>query len=175
MGGDSSNRLGHAQIVRWRSPGLPGGLDALIVPEDTYLVLQAVTEELEANVTPLDLWASLERAARLEKHALGSVIIGDGKRRGVKYTASVIVYDFEAETISRKESVLAGLSDALRELAKRDCTTIGVFPLGTMPGGISQEEYFAALDEVVRQSGGEFPRTLYLLGPDLAPGEDPGA
>jgi hypothetical protein len=175
VGGESSSRLGHTQIVLWRSRGLPGALDALIVPEDTYLVLQTSTADLDPDATPLDLWASLERAARTEKRPLGSVIIADGKRRGVKYIASVIVYDFEAEPICCKEIVLAGLRNALSELVQRDCEAIGVFPLGTMPGGISQEEYFAALDEVARRSECEFAPTLYLLKPDPAPSEDPAA
>lgn len=173
--GESIRRLGSTEFVVWRSHGLPGALDALIVPEDTYLCLQAVTEKLDPNATPLDLWAAGERAARVEKHALGSVVITDGKRKGVKYIASVIVCDFEAETICHKEVVRVGLYDALSELAAHDCKTIGVLPLGTMQGGISEEEYFAALDVIVRDAGGEPPRTLYLLGQDWAPREETDA
>lgn len=151
---------------------MPEALDALIVPEDTYLILQAVTEEGDPHVTPLDLWVSLERAARTEKHALGSVMITDGTERGVRFIARVIVYDFEAEPMCRKEVVLAGLCNALNELSERGCGRIGIFPLGTMPGGISREEYFAALAEVAACLGGASPRALYLLGTGAASVKD---
>ncbi|MGH7383258.1 MAG: hypothetical protein ACREKR_13710, partial [Candidatus Methylomirabilales bacterium] len=74
-------RLGSTAIIRWASRGLPPGLQALILPEDTYLLLQTVTQELDPKLTPLDLWAALERAMRAEKRPLGSVIIEDGKPR----------------------------------------------------------------------------------------------
>ncbi|MFQ5848892.1 MAG: hypothetical protein ACE5IQ_14615 [Candidatus Methylomirabilales bacterium] len=164
---------GSTEIIPWPSRELPGILDALILPEDTYLVLQAVTEELDPNVTPLDLWAAVERAATAEKYPLGSVVITDGRARGVKYVAWVIVYDFEDDPICQREIVLASLRDALGELTTRGCGAIGVFPLGTMCGGISQEEYFTAVNEVVTRSGSVFPQTLYLLGPHPAPGVNP--
>ncbi len=165
------SRLDSADIIPWRSRNLPSPLDALILPEDTYLVFRARTEKLDPDATPLDLWASLEKAARTEKQSLGSVIIADGKRRGVKYLATVVVYDFEAEPICRKDIVLAGLRNALGALAERECEKIGIFPLGTMPGGISQEEYFATLDEVGCPGGGS-SLTLYLLGPETASERD---
>ncbi len=150
---------------------MPGGLDALIVPEDTYGILQAVTEELDPHATPLDLWASLEKAARTEKQSLGSVMIKDGKGRGANYLATVVVYDFEAEPICRSEVVCAGLHTALTELAKRDCQVIGVFPLGTIRGGIPEEEYFAAVNTAVASLVAQVPRTLYLLVPDIVAAE----
>lgn len=173
MGREIIGRLGSTEVILWQSRDQPGALDALILPEDTHLILQAVTEELDPRITPLDLWAAVQRAADSDKHPLGSVMIADGKGRGVKYIASVIVYDFEAEPICRKEVVLAGIDNALRELVERGCQTIGTFPLGTMRGGIPQEEYLASLGEAVTRLGGGPPRTLYLLEQDPAPGEGP--
>ncbi len=161
------------EIITWTSWELPGALDALILPEDTYCVLQAVTEELDPEATPLDLWIAVERAARTEKHPLGSVLIADGGPRCVKYLASVIVYDFEDEMICSKEVVLAGLHDALTELVKRGCDRVGIFSLGTMRGGISQAEYLNAVDEITTRLGGSSPRMLYLLlGQKPGPSED---
>ena len=157
---------GFTEIVQWAFREMPETLDALIVPEDTHRILQTVTEELDPHATPLDLWASVEKAARTEKQSLGSVMIEDGGGRGVKYLATVVVYDFEAEPICRREVVRAGLHAALTELAKRDCQAVGVFPLGIMRGGISQQEYFAAVETSVASLGAQFPRTLYLLLPD---------
>jgi hypothetical protein len=151
---------------------MPDTLDALIVPEDTYRILQAVTEELDPNTTPLDLWASVEKAARTEKYSLGSVMIVDGKERGVKFLATVVVYDFDAETICCREAVYAGLYAALAECAKRDCQAVGVFPLGTLRGGIYQEEYLAAVNTAVASLGAKVPRTLYLLLPDAVAPRD---
>lgn len=162
------SRRGSTEIIRWPSREMPEALDALVVPEDTYRILQAVTEELDPNTTPLDLWASVEKAARTEKYSLGSVMIVDGKGRGVKFLATVVVYDFDAETICCREAVCAGLYAALAEFAKRDCQAVGVFPLGTMRGGISQEEYFAAVNTAVASLGAKVPRTLYLLAPVAA-------
>ena len=161
------------EIVRWPWRELPGSLDALVLPEDTHLLLQAVTEELDPDVNPLDLWIASERAAQAEKHPLGSVAITDGRSRGVKYIATVIVYDFEAETICRKDIVLAGLQDALSELVRRGCDAVGIFPLGMMRGGISPGEYLEVL-EMATRPGQEFPRTLYLLGQVSEAGEDAG-
>lgn len=159
-------------IVRWTSQELPDTLDALVLPEDTYLLLQAVTKELDPDVTPLDLWVALEHASGKEKHPLGSVMIADGKSRGVKYIATVIVYDFEAEIMCRKEIVLVGLQDALSELVMRGCEQVGIFPLGTMRGGISPTEYLDVIDVIATRRGGVFPRTLYLLEDEVKPGED---
>lgn len=170
-----TGRLGSPGITWWASHGLPPGLDALILPEDTYLLLHTVTQELDPNSTPLDLWAALERAARAEKRPLGSVVIEDGRPRGVTYIARVIVYDFDGEPICRKEAVLAGLRGALSELVKRGCETIGVFAVGTMRGGISQEEYCQALGEVMAGLATVSPPTLYLLGRDSAPEVDADA
>ena len=156
-------RLGSTEIIRWASRGLPPGLHALILPEDTYLLLQTVTQELDPKLTPLDLWAALERAMRAEKCPLGSVIIEDGRPRGVTYIARVIAYDFDSEPICRTEDVRTGLRSALSELVGRGCETIGVLPLGTMRGGISQEEYDEILHAVAGRLQGQSPRTLYLL------------
>ncbi|MEE9539825.1 MAG: hypothetical protein V3W10_10875 [candidate division NC10 bacterium] len=161
------------EIIPWPSSE-PPPLDALILPEDAYLLLQAVTEDLDPDVTPLDLWVALERAARTEKHPLGSVMIADGTARGVRYVARVIVYDFEAEMICRKEVVLASLQGALSALFQRGCETVGVFPLGTMRGGISQAEYLDVIGEITTRPGEAFPRTLYLLGKEPEPGEGAG-
>lgn len=170
--GSVTTEEGFTEIVQWASREMPEALDALIVPEDTYVILQAVTEEVDPDATPLDLWVSLEKAARTEKQSLGSVLIEDGKVRGVKYLATVVVYDFEAEPICRNEIVLTGLRNALSELAKRDCTTIGVFPLGTMRSGISREEYLTAVNTAVASLSAKVPQTLYLLEPDAAGAED---
>jgi hypothetical protein len=163
MEGEGMGCVGSTEITRWRSRKLPRPPDAIILPDDTYLLLQAVTEELDPDHTPLDLWVALERATRTEKHPLGSVLFTDGDARGVTYIARVVVYDFDSEPICRREAVLNGLREALSELARRGCETIGVFPLGTMRGGISEAEYFEALREVVARLGGESPRTVYLL------------
>lgn len=156
--------LGSTAIIPWTSHELPEALDALILPEDSYLLLQAVTKELDPDATPLDLWIAMERAARTEKHPLGSVLIADGRPQSVKYIASVIVYDFETEQICRKEVVLAGLQSAVSELGKRGCETIGIFPLGTMRGGISKEDYLEVVHEIISHLEGASPRTVYLLG-----------
>ena len=163
------------EIITWTSRELPGALDALILPEDTYCLLQAVTEELDPEATPLDLWIAVERAARTEKHPLGSVLIADGGPRRVKYLASVIVYDFEIEQMCRKEVVLAGLHSAVSELGKRGCETVGIFPLGTMRGGISQADYLDVVHATITHLGGASPRTVYLLGlhPELETDGDP--
>lgn len=172
MEGESIGHLSSTEIIPWPSREPPGALDALILPEDTYLLLQAVTEELDPSATPLDLWIAVERAARTEKHPLGAVIVADGGPRGVKYIASVVVYDFEDETICHKEVVLSGLHDALSELVKRGCDRVGIFSLGTMRGGISQAEYLNAVDEITARLGGSSPRMLYLLEKKPGPGED---
>jgi hypothetical protein len=156
-------RLGSTEIIRWASRGLPPGLHALILPEDTYLLMQTVTEELDSTLTPLDLWAALERAMRAEKRPLGSVIIEDGGPRGVRYIARVITFDFESEPICRTADVRTGLRNALNELVGRGCETIGVLPLGTIRGGISREEFDEILHVVVGRLEGQSPRTLYLL------------
>ena len=163
MEGQRIERLGSTEIIRWASRGLPPGLHALILPEDSYLLLQTVTQELDPKLTPLDLWAALERAMRAEKRPLGSVIIEDGRPRGVTYIARVIAYDFDSEPICRTEDVRTGLRSALNELVGRGCETIGVLPLGTMRGGISQEEYDEILHAVAGRLEGQLPRTLYLL------------
>lgn len=159
-------------IVQWRSTQMPMPLDALILPEDTYLLLQAESEALDPNATPLDLWVALERARTTEKHPLGSSIIADGRTHGVKYVARVIMVDFDDEPVCRKEVVVAGLHGALSELAKRGCETIGVFRLRGMRGGLSQEEYLMALHQVGTRLGGE-PRRLYLLEEGPGRPEDP--
>lgn len=156
-------RLGSTEIIRWASRGYPPGLDALIVPEDTYLLLQTVTQELDSQATPLDLWAALERAARAEMRPLGSVMIEDGRPRGATFVARVIVYDFDSEAICRKEDVRVGLRSALTELVARGCETIGVLPLGTLRGGTSHEEYDEVLHALAGLLEGQSPRTLYLL------------
>lgn len=122
-----------------------------------------MTQELDPEASPIDLWAALERAARAEKRPLGSVIVEDGRPRGVTYVARVIVCDFDSEPISRIEDVRTGLRRAFSELAGYGCETIGVLPLGTMRGGISHEEYDEILHAVTGCLEGESPRTLYLL------------
>lgn len=159
------------EIIPWSSSE-PPPLDALILPEDTYLLLQAVTENVDPDATPFDLWVALERAARTEKHPLGSVMITDGTARGVRYVATVIVYDFDAERIFCKEIVLDTLQEALSELGRCGCNRVGIFPVGTMRGGISQAEYLDVISEIARRPGKEFPQTLYVLGHKVEPGED---
>lgn len=127
---------------------------------------------MDPSATPLDLWIALERARTTEKHPLGSSIIADGRTRGVKYVARVIMVDFDDEPVCRNEVVVAGLHGAFGELARRGCESIGVFPLRGMRGGLSQEEYLVALHQVGTRLGGE-PRRLYLLEQGPRGPEDP--
>ncbi len=159
-------------IIPWGSRELPLSLDALVLPEDTYLLLQDATEALDPEATPLDLWAALQRAGATEKRPLGSVLIGEGSARGVKYVARVVVVDFDAEPMCRTEVVGTGVEGALRELKKLGCETVGVFPVPGMRGGVSREAYVAMLREVRTRLGGEAPRTLYLLEARRASGAD---
>jgi len=165
-------RVGTTDVIFWRSPARPPALDGLVVPEDTYLLLHAATDALDPDASPLDLWAALERAARAEKQPLGSVIIEDGARRGVTYIARVVVYDFDGEPICHPETVRAGLADALNELVRRGCDTLGVSLHGPMRGGLSRE----ALNEVVVRLDVASPRTLHLLEQEEGASEPgPGA
>jgi hypothetical protein len=159
-------RIGGVEIVLCPWGELPEAPDALVLPEDTHLVLQAVTTELDPGATPLDLWVALERAARAEKRPLGSVIIEDGAPRGVHTIARVVVYDFDQEPICHQTSVATGLAAAFEALMRRACAAVAVAPLGTMRGEIPWETYLETVCAVVARLGVGAPWTLYLLSQD---------
>jgi len=123
------------------SPGIP----ALVVAEDTYLIL----DETPSLLRPLEPSPDTRAVADLAERELplkpGTVQVTGGGAYGVPYLLRAVVYDFSSATPCREEQVYAALVEVF-SLAKRgDLRALAFRPLGTGFGGISSASFLRLL------------------------------
>ncbi len=110
-----------------------GPIDALIVEEDTFLVLSAPPEIPPVSEHPVRIFTALTEAEPLE---LGAIRV----RGGAPLLIQAVVIDLEQDPPASLEAVRSALAAALSELGRRKLRRAGLELLGTIHGGLDPAE-----------------------------------
>lgn len=111
------------------SAELPAPIDALIVEEDTFLVLSAPPEIRPVTEHPLRVFTALSEAAPLE---LGAIRV----RGGAPLLIQAVVDDLALDPPGSLDAVRLALLAAWAEVDRRGLRRVGLELLGAMHGGL---------------------------------------
>lgn len=104
-------------------------IDALIVEEDTFLVLSAPPEIPPSSEHPVRVFTALTEAEPLE---LGAIRV----RGGAPLLIQAVVIDLEQDPPASLAAVRSALAAALSELGRRKLRRAGLELLGSIHGGL---------------------------------------
>jgi hypothetical protein len=154
-------RRGRLRIGRVTVVADPAGrpADAVVVEEDTWLVLGAPPDVREPGEHPLRV---LTEAHDAQPAAPGSVIV----REGAPLRLLAVVHDVGAEPNWREEWVAAALAGVLREAASRRVRSIVLPVLGAVHGSLPLETFAGLLLDAV--GPGDAALEIRLSGPRAA-------
>lgn len=146
----------------------PPATEALVVPQDVYLILGEVTAGDEAAVvrTPAQV---LSEALRQRPRRRGSVLASP-PQAGRPLLLQAIVYDFEESPPTSEPYVFEALINAFETAAGRRVSSLALQPLGTAHAGIEPERFVALLTQVCYSAAelGTTLRQVHLLVPSPA-------
>lgn len=136
----------------------PLELDAVVIEDDTYLVLGAdpvAKEEYERGDR------LVRRAAATDPKKPGTVVVEEGSPQ--RYLA--VVHDLDLEPSWREEWVAAALGGLMREVGARRHRSIALPMLGTLHGTLEPRRFV----ELLRQALDDFPpdslESIWLIVP----------
>ncbi|MBI4537964.1 MAG: hypothetical protein HY704_00470 [Gemmatimonadetes bacterium] len=144
----------------------PFAVDAVVLEEDTYLVLTAerdILEEPEEGLGRL-----LERAAEWEPEEPGSVIV----RTGSPLRLLAVVHDLDLDPTWREEWIARALGQVLREVERLRVTSMALPVLGSVHGTFAATRFAQLLQDEIQRAA---PRSLRALWITLPPGAGPDA
>jgi len=122
----------------------PADSQALVVPQDVYLILGEVSLIEEAREPLAAAWAAL---GRFKPRPRGSVLVSPGSG-GPPLLLQAIVYDFEDAPPARSVHVFEALLTAFEEARRRKLGSLALHPLGTAHQGVAAEEFVRLLAQV---------------------------
>ena len=124
----------------------PPATQAIVVPQDVYLILGEVTAigEEAAVRTPAQ---ALSEAARQRPCRRGTVLAAP-QQPGQPLLLQAIVYDFEDSPPTGEAYVFEALMSAFEEASGRRVTSLAVQPLGTAHAGIEPLRFLTLLMQV---------------------------
>jgi len=146
------------QLIYANEDSPPFPVDAVVVEEDTGLILSADTKITVNDEHPIRLMMSLWEFVP-EKP--GTVVV-----KGCNpYRLFAIVHDFDEEPACRKEWVLASLHASLQQSKKLGVLSLGMQLLGTRYGSIEEEWFIEELEKALWRYKGNRLQKLWLMLP----------
>ncbi len=141
----------------------PADSQAIVVPQDVYLILGEVSTIEETRETRAGVWAAL---GRLKPKPRGSVLVSPGSG-GAPLLLQAIVYDFEDAPPARSVHVFEALLTAFEEARRLKLVSLALHPLGTAHQGVPAEEFARLLSQVCFTAAelGTSLRHVHLLLP----------
>ena len=136
----------------------PFMVDAVVVEEDTGLILSADTRIKVKDEHPIRLMMALWEFVP-EKP--GTIVV---KGRD-PYRLFAIVHDFDEEPSCRKEWVLSSLHAALQQSRKLGVVSLGMQLLGTRYGKLDEEWFVDELERALWRYKGNQLQKLWLMLP----------
>jgi len=116
----------------------PFPVEAVVLEEDTYLVLSAGWDKIESDDHPVVI---LTEALEAQAEEPGSVLVtGDSPLRFL-----AVVYDLDQEPFGREEWVERAIEGIFREAERRRLQTIALPFLGTKHGILEKERFLLLL------------------------------
>jgi hypothetical protein len=140
----------------------PFPVEAMILEEDTYLVLSAGTRIPEEAEHPIRVMTALWEA---KPRAPGSVVV----RPGLRTELLAVVHDLDADPTWREAWVEASLEAALAEVGRRQVVSLGTEALGSVHGRMKAERFRRLLREALVRGKPERLERVWVV--EQAPGE----
>ncbi len=131
-------------------------LDAVVVEEDTYLVLGADPVPRETHEQPEGL---LGVASSTLPVPLGSLLVQDGAP--LKFRA--VVHDLNEDPTLRERWVKAALAATLREANRRQLRSLALEAWGARSGSLTAERFAALFADALSTLKPDHPEEIWLL------------
>lgn len=146
------------------APGIdpPFPLDAIVVEEDTYLVLGAEPVARETHEPPERV---LEEAESREPEIPGSVLVMEGSP--LRFLA--VVHDLDEEPSWHEEWVASALVAALQEAEARGIRSLSLPMLGTLHGSLEAQRFVELLQEALGSTWLGRLENVWLVVPSDVP------
>jgi hypothetical protein len=143
------------------TPGTAASVDAVVLEEDTWLVLSAGPEVTAPALHPVRLLTELHEAEPLLP---GAVMIRDDQ----PLTLLAVVHDFSADPCCRHEWIVSALEDILRICRERQVTSLLLPLFGVRHGAMKLEEIVPLTIETLRTHA---PLSLSSVFLNSSPGD----
>lgn len=151
-------RIGGVSIQLAALEALAPALDAVVVEEDTFLVLSAETTLRE----PVEGYTELQRElAQFTPPQPGSVLL----RSGRQLELLAIVHDLERTPSWRLEWITAAVDKVLDLAQQRQLKTLAMPLLGSVHGRFPAAQFLTLLRDTLERRRPAFPQTLWLAMP----------
>lgn len=134
----------------------PRGVSAVVVEEDTYLVLSADPEVRITAEHPIRL---LHELSRLEPLVPGSVVVRQGSPLGLL----AVIHDLGLDPTWRRSWIDEALDDILLEVRSRGLLTLAMPILGTVHGRLPRNEGLSMLLAALARHRGGGLRRLFVV------------
>jgi hypothetical protein len=149
---------GSLRIVAAPRTSRPFTVEALVVEEDTWLIMSAEPQMAEAEEHPIRLMTDVINAV---KEKAGSVKVRDGEP--LRFLA--IVHDVDSEPTWREEWIQSALIKILQEAASRKLTALGLPLLGTRHGRLEDLRFAELLASALLATAIYPLNRLWLIAP----------
>ncbi len=151
-------RIGGVSIQLAALEALAPALDAVVVEEDTFLVLGAEQTIRE----PAEDYAELQRElTEFIPPQPGSVLL----RSGRQLELLAIVHDLERTPSWRREWIAAAIDQVLELAQQRRLKTLAMPLLGSVHGRFPAAQFIELLHDALERRRPAFPQTLWLAMP----------
>ncbi|UCC48909.1 MAG: hypothetical protein JSV41_01680 [Gemmatimonadota bacterium] len=140
----------------------PFPLDAVVVEEDTYLVLGAEPVAKETHEPPE---RTLEEAEAREPQIPGTVVVKE--ETPLRFLA--VVHDLDEEPSWREEWVARALVAALQEAEARRIRSLSLPMLGTLHGSLETQRFVELLQEALASTWLGRLENVWLVAPTDVP------
>jgi hypothetical protein len=159
-GGRSSRATqGVVHVVMAPREQPPFAVDAIVVEEDTYLVLSADARAGEPHPEhPIRVMTSL---LEVEPKQPGSIVVRD--RAPLELAA--IVHDLDEEPSWREEWIVSALDRALAEAERRQFRSLGLEMLGAIHGRLERPRFLQILRQALQRSDPRRLERIWLIPP----------
>jgi hypothetical protein len=136
----------------------PFPVEAVVLEEDTYLVLSGGWDRIESDDHPVVI---LTEALEVQPEEPGSVAVSEGSP--LRFRA--VVYDFDQEPSWREEWVEKALEGIFREAERRCLRTIALPFLGTKHGSLEKDRFLLLLRGFLKRNRSPYPLRVWLTLP----------
>lgn len=150
--------FGPIRIVAAPEDSPPFGIDALVVEEDTWLIMSAEPKIGEPEEHPVRLMADLLKA---RPKSVGSVLV---KGQNPMHFMAV-VHDVNQDPTWREEWIESALKEIFRQAERRKLRAIGLPLLGTIHGKLANQRFGELLTRALVQTPFKHLRCLWLIAP----------
>jgi hypothetical protein len=135
----------------------PFPIEAMVVEDDTYLVLGASPEVREPVESPLRLWTELHETEPADP---GGAVFRPGRPPRI----SAVVHDLSQDPTWTEAWVVAALAASLDCVGERSYRDLGLQPLGCVHGKLKRDRFVQLLRRALRTAESSSLRRIWLVG-----------